>query len=222
MQHSGQKRGQVGVRDAGAEAGLRGSEISEVVGEQCEQVLLAVGAAVGEGALEGGPHAFVGVQFRGVGRERFQVKTRKAGTEVGQGAALVNLGVVQQNEELSPQVPQEFTHEDADLRAMDIDRVEMAVQPHVPTPRADREAGDSGDSVMAIDVVVQGRLAARAPGLAHLRNQQEPGFVDENDMGCQPCGVFFTRGQTVRFHSAMSASLRSAARRSGFWWLQPN
>jgi hypothetical protein len=40
-------------------------------------------------------------------------------------------------------------------------------------------------------------------------------------MGCQPCGVFFTRGQTDRFHSAMAASLRSTARRSGFWWLQP-
>jgi hypothetical protein len=40
-------------------------------------------------------------------------------------------------------------------------------------------------------------------------------------VGCQPCGVFFTRGQTDRFHSAMAASLRSRARRSGFWWLQP-
>jgi hypothetical protein len=40
-------------------------------------------------------------------------------------------------------------------------------------------------------------------------------------MGCQPCGVFFTRGQTDRFHSAMVASSRSMARRSGFWWLQP-
>jgi hypothetical protein len=38
----------------------------------------------------------------------------------------------------------------------------------------------------------------------------------------QPRGVFFTRGQTVRFHSAIACSLRSAARRSGFWWLQPN
>jgi hypothetical protein len=40
-------------------------------------------------------------------------------------------------------------------------------------------------------------------------------------VGRQPCGVFFTRGQTVRFHSAMAVSLRSTARRSGFWWLQP-
>jgi hypothetical protein len=40
-------------------------------------------------------------------------------------------------------------------------------------------------------------------------------------MGRQPRGVFFTRGQTDCFHSAMAASLRSMARRSGFWWLQP-
>jgi hypothetical protein len=40
-------------------------------------------------------------------------------------------------------------------------------------------------------------------------------------MGCQPCGVFFTRGQTDRFHVVTAASSRSTARRSGFWWLQP-
>jgi hypothetical protein len=39
-------------------------------------------------------------------------------------------------------------------------------------------------------------------------------------MGCQPCGVFFTAGQTDRFHSAIATSLRSTARRSGFWGLQ--
>jgi hypothetical protein len=41
-------------------------------------------------------------------------------------------------------------------------------------------------------------------------------------MGAQPCGVFFTRGQSVRFQHSMAASSRSTARRSGFWWLQPN
>jgi hypothetical protein len=40
-------------------------------------------------------------------------------------------------------------------------------------------------------------------------------------VGRQPCGVFFTRGQLDRFHSAMASSLRSRARRSGFWWLHP-
>jgi hypothetical protein len=41
-------------------------------------------------------------------------------------------------------------------------------------------------------------------------------------MGCQPCGVFFTAGQTDCFQSVMAASSRSMARRSGFWWLHPS
>jgi hypothetical protein len=41
-------------------------------------------------------------------------------------------------------------------------------------------------------------------------------------VGCQPCGVFFTRGHSDRFHSVMAASFRSTARRSGFWWLHPS
>jgi hypothetical protein len=36
-------------------------------------------------------------------------------------------------------------------------------------------------------------------------------------VGAQPCGVFFTRGQSFRFQRSMAPSSRSKARPSGFW-----
>jgi hypothetical protein len=74
---------------------------------------------------------------------------------------------------------------------------------------------------MTVHMAVKRRLAAGAPGLAHGRDQQEARFVEEKQMGSQPCGVFFTRGQSVRFQRSMASSSRSRARRSGFWWLHP-
>lgn len=134
----------------------------------------------------------------------------------------MDLSVVQQHNDVATEVAQQFPQEHADFRSMNVHGVQMTVECEMAALRADRNAGDGRDPIMAQDMVVDRRLTAGAPGLTHRGNQQEAGFVDEHDMGCQPCGVFFTRGQTVRFHSAMSASLRSAARRSGFWWLHPN
>jgi len=208
--------------DAAAQETLRSGEVAEFMGEQFEQIGLAVGAGVGKGPLERGPYAFIGIQFGRVGRERFQVQTRKTSRQPVHGIPLVDLGIVQQHDQMPMQVTQQLTQEGADFRAMDVDRVQMAVQPKASALGTDRDAGNGRNPVVAQDVVVDGRLTTRAPGLAHRWNQQEPGFVDEDDMGCQPRGVFFIRGQTLRFHSPISASLRSAARRSGFWWLHPN
>ncbi len=65
-------------------------------------------------------------------------------------------------------------------------------------------------------------LTHRAPGLPDRRDQEEARFVGKDEMGAQPCGVFFTRGQPARFQAAMAASSRSTARRSGVWGLQPS
>src|SRR4030042_7187993 len=83
------------------------------------------------------------------------------------------------------------------------------------------DAGDGGDPVMAITMMQNRGLAYRAPRFKNRRDQEEARFVDKDEVGCQPCGVFFTRGQTDFFHFSMAASSLSIARRSGFWWLQP-
>ena len=83
--------------------------------------------------------------------------------------------------------------------------------------RADRDSRDDRDLVPSVAMPMHRSLAARGPSLDDMRDQQEPGFVREDDMGAQPRSVFFTRGQSFRFHCSIASSSRSIARFSGFW-----
>jgi hypothetical protein len=112
--------------------------------------------------------------------------------------------------------------ESFDLFALDVVFIQQAIERTTQALGADGNAGDRGDPIVTIAVTHHRGLAHRTPRFPYGGDQEEPGFVDEDDVGRQPCGVFFTAGHTVRFHSAMAVSSRSTARRSGFWWLQPN
>jgi hypothetical protein len=168
------------------------------------------------------PHAFVGVQFRGVRRERLQVQPGRAAEEFLDGFAVMNPPVVQQHNEVPRDLAQQVAEEGRDFAALDVVLIEVTVQRAVAALRADGDARNGRDALVRIPMAEDRGLTHRAPRLPDRGDQEEARFVDEDEMGRQPGGVFFTRGQSARFHSAMAGSLRSTARRSGFWWLQPN
>lgn len=222
MQHSGQKRGEIGLLDARAEEGLRCGQLADFVREDVHQVRLRVGPAVGQGALEVIPDPFIGVQFRGVGREGLQVQAGRATEEFLYGVAMMNPAIVQQDHEGARDLAQQLPEEGRDFTTLDIVRVEVTVQRAMATLRADGDPRDGGDAVVRIPVPHDRRLAHRTPGPPDRGDQEEARFVDEDEVGAQPRGVFFTRGHPSRFQRAMAASSRSTARRSGFWGLQPS
>lgn len=115
-----------------------------------------------------------------------------------------------------------MTQENLHLFTLDVVLIQQAIEGTMQALGADGNTGDRRDSLVPVAVTHHRSLAHRAPRLPNGGDQEEPGFVDKDDVGRQPRGVFFTAGHTVDFHSAMAASLRSTARRSGFWWLQPN
>jgi len=133
----------------------------------------------------------------------------------------MNRAIVQENNQVAVDLMQQMTKECRHLFALDIVLIELAVQCTMEAFRTDGNTRDGRDPIMTITMKQDRGLSYGAPGLTDRRDQEEPRFVDKDEMGCQPCGVFFTRGQTDRFHSAMAASSRSTARRSGFWWLHP-
>jgi len=114
-----------------------------------------------------------------------------------------------------------MAEEHADLFLPDVLEVELVVEAQAVSSRAYGDSRDDRDFVPLIAMTMNRSLASWCPGLDHIRDQQESGFVDEDDVGAQPRSVFFTRGQSCRFQRSMAPSSRSAARVSGFWWLQP-
>jgi len=208
--------------DAAFEEDGGSSELADLVGEQVHQFGLRVRPTISQGAFEVIPDALVGIQFGGVRREGHQMQTTRAVKQFSDWIATMDSAVVQQHDQMSSNLAQQLTQEANDLFALDVVRIQLAVQRTVEAPWTDRDAGNGRDAVVSFAVANDRRPSDRGPGLADGRDQEEAGFVDEDDVGRQPCGVFFTAGQTDRFHSAMATSSRSMARRSGFWELQPN
>jgi hypothetical protein len=210
------KKGQIGVPDAAAQARRRVGDRPKGIGERAAQVLDIVGSAVREPRFGEVPHAFVGVELRGVRRKVLEAETGHPTAEGADGITAVNLAVVPDDDhgpaQVAQQVPKKVTH----LCVLDVLGMEAPIEAHAPAPRADRDAGDDRDLVPSIAMPDDRRLAARRPGPPHGRNQQEARFVDEDEMGAQPRSVFFTRGQASRFHCSMAASSRSRARVWGF------
>ncbi len=115
--------------------------------------------------------------------------------------------------DLMQKVPQER----GGLDPLNVVLKELAIERTVKPAGADGDARYGRDTIVTVTMVQDRRPPDRAPGFADGRNQEEARLVDEDDVGCQPRGVFFTAGQTVRFHRAIAVSFRSSARRSGFW-----
>ena len=111
---------------------------------------------------------------------------------------------------------QQVAEENAYLLVPDVVEVKLVEKAQTLTLRADGDSRDDGDLVSPVAMPKHRSLATRGPGLDDIRNQQESGFVREDDMGPQPRSVFFTRGQSFRFHCSIDFSFRSTARFSGF------
>jgi len=210
------------VGDATAQVGLRAGETGEGAGDIDEELGSVRGLSVGQFSLGPAPDALGRVQLRCIGWEIDQVEARVALTQSSQKGTTVDLGVVQQDHDGTSQVTQEIAEVEDDLGGVEV-HVELAaeVQPTVPTAGAQTEAGKNRDSFMALPVAQQGRATPWGPGAPHQRGQLEPGLIEEDEVGSQPPGVFFTRGHSFFFHRSILASSRSRAGRSGFWALQP-
>lgn len=192
----------------------------QAAGDLSEELVLDIGAAVGKLRFGKVPDTFFGIELGRVGRKSFEMEP---GVGTAQGAdqiAAMHAAVVPQNDDGTAKVAQEMTQEVADLRLPNVLGMQAIVQPEALPYGTDREPRNRRDLLTStLAVTNDGSLSAGSPGLANRGDQEEPGFVDEDEVGTQPHGVFFTLGHSSRFQRSISSSLRSVARRVGFWWL---
>jgi hypothetical protein len=147
----------------------------------------------------------------------FDMETGMLALEFCQRFSLVRSRIVEDGDHWTTQVPQEVAEEHAHLLLPNVVEVKLVEKAQVLALRADGDSRDDGDFVPSVTMPMHWSLAARGPGLDDIGDQQEPGFVGEDDMGTQPRSFFFTRGQSFRFHCSIDSSSRSTARFSGFW-----
>ena len=87
--------------------------------------------------------------------------------------------------------------------------------------RRDVQTGDHAQASPPLPAALLGPLAARRPGAAVQRLQQEAGFVEEHDASFSPGSPFLIRGQSSRRQCSIAASSRSRALRRGFCGVKP-
>lgn len=203
--------------NASAEIALRVADSLECVGELSVEFVDAIGPAVGEGRLGQAPHPLVGVEVGRTGRQPHQVQAGKGATQLLDRGTAVDRQVVPDDEDVTPKVTQQMPEEITHLGATNVVAMETGVQAEPPTYRADRQPGDHRNAVAPIAMAGHRCLPLRCPGLEQGRDQLESALVDEDDVGTQPCGVFFTSGHVSRLNLSMACSSRSTARRWGFW-----
>ena len=173
-------------------------------------------------ALASRPHAFVGIQLRGVGREKLEVEPPEAAAQRSDRFALVDRGIVEDHDHVPPQVAQQMTEEIADVGVADVVAMATEVKSYPPAHRTDRESRDDRETIVPVAMVDPRSLSPWCPRPPKRWNQEEPRLVDEDQVRLPARCVFFTCGQRVRFHRSMRSSSRSSARRSGFWGLRPS
>ena len=209
------------MRDATAQEMRGGTHVLEREDEIGEEVVERVGAAIGQRTLGQRPDALIGIDLRSIRGEVLEMDARVARAEFGQRPA-VDASIVQQHDDVAAEVAPQLTDEGVHLLVSDVVPVELVVQAEAPPAGTDGNAGDHGDLVAPRAVAQHRRTATWRPGLEDRGQEQEARFVGKDEVGVQARGLFFTAGQCTRFQRAMAASSRSAARRSGFWWLHPN
>ena len=85
----------------------------------------------------------------------------------------------------------------------------------------ERHGADHAQPVVAIPRTLHGRFAARCPSATVHRLQSEASFIDENDAGATPPGLFLMRGQSCFRHRSTAAASCSRATCWGFCGLNP-
>lgn len=218
----GQKKGQGGVRNAASEILPVGANRSERVEDILLEICHVAALAIGEVLLCQLPDPLVGIELRRIRREALQMEALGAGTELPHEQTTMKTHPVPKHEDVAAEVPEQLAQEVPCLQLPDILGVELKVEVQAAPGGRHRDSRDRRDTVPSIAVMNGRCLADGRPGGGDGRCQLESRFVDEDEVGTQPLGVFFTAGQSRRKKRRISSWLRSRAFFCGFWWLQPS
>ena len=185
------------------------------------QLFHLVGAVVGQRvALEIRPPIFVGVEFRSVARQVFQMESSAPPQPLTQHPTSMSRQPVPDHDDRPGQVLQQIAKEVDDLILPDgLVHVEVEIPAQAPTARRDRQSADGRDVAMVTSPLPHDRgLPAKRPSSADQRSRQKARFVNENEMGLPShCQAFDSRPVLL---DPLGDSLFVAFDRLAFWLLR--
>ena len=166
-----------------------------------------------------GPECFNRIEFRGIGREVFEVEVSSVGQVRLRERGTVSLKSIPQQNDGSAKVPLQLSQDRHDHGIVNrIVRPQEMVAIEPAPVRRDADHADRRDAALMLELMPQDRpMSPRRPGALDRWQHQKATFVPENDHRALPVRFFLMRGQSHCCQCSISAAFRSRARCSGFW-----
>jgi hypothetical protein len=196
---------------------LGASESANGTPQLSPQLCEIVGGAICQGLVGAGPDVLGGIEFRSIGREAVHSYPGVSGEEGRDFATAVNAAAIPQEVHGAAQMAEQMLEERADIEPREVAGLPAEVEGHAAPPGRDAQPGTDRQAVAAVAVAQIRGLALGGPGPTDVGDEQEPAFVDEDQMGATSSGVFLSGASlpasTARWQPRPAP--RPAARASG-------
>jgi len=171
----------VGWEDAAAQFLGRGSNSVDRTDEGVHPMVRVKGTTVGEFSFGERPDTFIGIELRSVSRKVLDVPAPVPAEELLPRCPVVGGGIVQQNDDRTPQVAQPLAEEETHFFLPDVVEVKQRVEAEVLSLGADRDCGEDGDFVPAsLPMTLKRGAALGGPSPDHQGGQQKARFIGKN------------------------------------------
>ena len=118
----------------------------------------------------------------------------------------MRLRIVEQDDKRSSEMAQQMSQERGDSPTSDVVQAELVVEPQPLTSSANGDRRDDRDAIVTVAMTVDRSVPPWRPAAQQIRDQEEPRFVEDDEVGTQPCSVLFTRGQRFFFQRRIASS----------------
>jgi hypothetical protein len=108
------------------------------------------------GVDRAGPDPFIRIEIRSVSRRVLNLETRVLPEKFPERCAVVGRGVVQQDDDVTPKMPQQLSEKQAHFFLADIVEVKEIVKAQASPLRTDRVSGNHRDFVSALAMTLNG------------------------------------------------------------------
>ena len=172
---------QIGFQDAATQSFRRASDLVDGSDDRLHQLVHVERTTVGEVTFRQRPNSLVGIEIGRVGGKVFDVQARVAAEKLGERRAGVRGGVVEQNDDRTAEVAQQFLEKEDDFFLPDVVEEKQIVETQALALGADRDPRDDGDFIPApLAMALQGRRPLGGPSSNHQGSQEEARFIGKN------------------------------------------
>jgi len=172
---------QVGFQDTATQSFRRAPNLIDGSDDGLHQLVHVERTTIGEVPFRQGPNALIGVEIGSIGGKVFDMQARVTAEELGERRAGVGGGVVQQNDDRTAEVAQQFLEKEDDFFLPDVVEEKQIVEAQALSLGADRDPRDDGDFIPAsLAMALEGRRPLGGPSSNHQGSQEEARFIGKN------------------------------------------